>query len=177
MPVIPSGAPAWLRVNDFTTYGGHPDKRNYMAQGSTDPTSDVSAEQFSRLVEDQAMLSRVAWFATLTYVCNDSAPGLPTIVSYNAMAGAAPTPTRNGAGDVTWNWEDSYTDAYGVAAVFNIMHARASVENTDAAAANHVVSDTNADGLNETVRVVARDTANAAIPDARITLTVSTSPV
>jgi len=177
MAVIPSGDPAWLHTNNFETYGGHEDKRNYMAQGVTDPTSDVSAEQFSRLVEDTAQIGRTASFATLTYQCNDSSPAIPTILSYTGMAGSAPTPTRNGNGDVTWNWEASYTDSYGVSAPFNIGHARASVQSSSAAAANHAVSDANVDGLNETVRVVARTSANAAIPDAVVTLIVWTAPV
>jgi hypothetical protein len=149
-----------------------------MAQGVTDPTSDVSAEQFSRMVEDVAMLARSGSFGTLTYQCNDSSPADPTVISWDGMVSTTPTGTRNGDGDVTWTWAASYTDAYGVSAGFNIGHAKAGLQNaTTASAANSEVSDTNADGLNETVQVVARDNANAAIPDAIVTLTVWTSVV
>lgn len=178
MAVTPTGAPAWLRVNDFTSYGGDLNKRNYMAQGVTDPTSDVSAEQFSRMVEDLAMLQRVGSFGTLTYQCNDSSPGDPTIISWDGMVSATPDGTRNGDGDVTWKWAASYTDAYGVSAEFHIGHAKAGLQNaTTASAANSEISDSDADGLNDTVQVVARDNLNSAIQDAIVTLTVWTSVV
>jgi hypothetical protein len=176
MAITPTGAPAWQRVNNFETYGGSTDKRNYMAQGSVDPTSDVSAEQFSRMVEDMAMLSRVGAFGTLTFQCNDSSPDDPTILYWDGMVSAVPVGTRNGDGDTTWQWDASYTDAYGVSASFHIGHAKAGVQNaTTASAANHEISDSNADTLNDTVQVVARDNLNSAIPDAVVTLTIWTS--
>jgi hypothetical protein len=148
-----------------------------MSQGVTDPTSDVSAEQFSRMVEDQAQVSRVAPFAILTYQCNDTSPAAPTVLHYSAMAGAAPSGTRNGNGDVTWTWDAAYDDAYGVSAEFNIGHAKAGVQSSTIAVANHVISDPNVDGLNESVQVVARTSSNMAIQNAIVTLTIWTSPV
>jgi hypothetical protein len=178
MAVVPTGAPAWLRVNDFETYGGNTSKRNYMAQGSTDPTTDVSAEQFSRMVEDMAQVARVASFATLTYQCNDSSPGAPTVLNYDPMAGGAPVGTRNGDGDVTWKWDASYLDSYGVSAQFHIGHAKAGWQNaTTSGAANHEISDSDADGLNDSVQIVARDNTNTPVTDAIVTLTIWTSVV
>ena len=167
----------WLRTNDFRTYGGDPDKRNFQAQGVVDPTTDVSAEQFSRLVEDVAQLGRVTEFATLTFRCNDTSPAAPTILYYDALAGAQPTGARVSNGKVVFDWAASYTDAYGVSAQFHIAHSDASVQGTTAAFASSLPADINADTLNERVGVAAWDSAGAAVSDAVVTLTIWTSVI
>ena len=79
MPIVPSGSTPWIRTNDLTHYGGHPEKANYLSRGAIDPLTDVDASQFSRLAADVAALQRVAPFCTMTILCNDSAPAAPTV--------------------------------------------------------------------------------------------------
>lgn len=171
MAITPTGAPLWVRTNDFTTYGGHADKRDYQSQGAVDPTTDVTAAQFSRLVEDVAQLSRVAEFVTLTVQCNDSSPAVPTIVSRNQLAGAPPTGVRNGNGDVTLTFASSYLDAYAVSGAINLTGAIASLHGS-----------TSGDACPELVSAVAvrvrctGNTSGAGISNARFTLTLWTGP-
>lgn len=170
MAVTPSGAPLWLRTNDFTTYGGDLNKRNFQAQGATDPTTDVTAEQFSRLVEDVAQLARVAEFVTMVVQCNDASPAAPTIVSRNQLAGAAPSGARNGNGDVTFTFASSYLDAYGVSGALNITAAHATIQGATAGDANpEIVSAT-------VVRVRCVNTSGAAMSGPRFTLSIWTGP-
>ena len=65
MTVTPSGDPPWARTSDYTTYGGHAEKANYQSLGAINPKTDITAEQWSRLVEDLAACVNVAVFATL----------------------------------------------------------------------------------------------------------------
>ena len=177
MHTIPTGAPAWVRTNTHETYGGNTEKRDYQAQGPVNPLTDVGAQQFCRMAADMQALAAVAEFATITYLCNDAAPGAPTIERYDGMAGAAPTPTRNGNGDVTFVWAASYNDAYSRPGALHIVHAEVAVHGTTAAHATVVIDDSNADGLNDRVRVRAWTVGGAAKSDARVTLTVTTGPV
>lgn len=176
MPIVPTGAPVWLRTNDFQVYGGDPNKRNYMGQGAIDPTSDVTAEQFSRLVEDVAELGRVTEFATITFRCNDTVPGPPTILAYNGLAGAAPTGSRIGNGHVSFAWPVEPEDAYGVEAFVNFMSAMGGPQGTPGGVYTEFL-DSNADGLNERVNMLVFDASAAAIVDGVATVTVWTSVV
>lgn len=171
----PTGEPLWLRTNDHETYGGHLSKVNFMSQGAIDPTTDVTAEQFARLTEDVAQLGRVAEFSVLTATCSDSSPSAPTINAIEQLAGSSPTPSRNGNGDVTFVWADSYTDAYSVSGSVHIMHAEATLHGATGGTAPCVVDDSDADGLNDRVRVRCFDSAGSAISNAKFTLTIWTS--
>ena len=128
----PAGYPLWTRTSDYTTYGGDANKRNYQSQGAINPETDVTAEQFMRLVEDAAECARTAAFAQLRILCNDTSTSAPTIKWARLCTGTTDTPydseypptgfpagTRNGTGNVTLWFDATYEDAYGVSAAFD----------------------------------------------------------
>ena len=78
MTVTPSGDPPWARTASHDVYGGHSEKTNYQSQGAINPKTDITAEQWSRLVEDLAACVNVAEFANLNITCNDTSPAAPT---------------------------------------------------------------------------------------------------
>ena len=114
-----------------------------MGVGAVDPLTDVSAENFSRLVSDLAALAHTAPFAVITYLTNDTSPAAPTIEtvymmtdvrtsSYEGDAAPAgfPSATRNNHGDVTFTFSSSYNDDYGVAGALSLRHATATAHDT-----------------------------------------------
>ena len=128
---IPAGSPAWLRTNDFTTYGGDPNKKNFAARGVVNPRTDVGAEGFSRLASDVAAVMRTAEFCSMRVLVRDTAPIGATVESCRLMTGATaasydgatpppgfPTVTRNGNGDVSVTFDEEYVDEYGVTGAF-----------------------------------------------------------
>ena len=129
MTVTPTGLPIWSRTASFETYGGHTGKKNYNDVGLIDPTTDVSAEQFSREVADIAAMARTSPFAVMTYTQDDTGTNDPTVNYYDAHHGSgaakAPTLTRNGDGDVTITWDASYSDPYGVSQSVALRHVKA----------------------------------------------------
>lgn len=188
MPIVPTGAPAWLRTSDHTTYGGDVNKANWHSQGVTNAQTDVGAEAFCRLTEDLSAVMRTAPFCVLTVHCDDVTPGPPTITAVNQMTGIAlasyvgnappigmPGATRNGNGHVTISWASSYTDAYGVSGAVNIEHADVGVQGTSPAVPVYVVSDADSDGNNDTVEVRVFDMpSGTASANAVFSLTVVT---
>jgi hypothetical protein len=164
--ITPAGAPAWVKTNDHTTYGGDVNKQNYQSRGAVNPLTDVTAAQFCRLAADIAALQLVAEFATITYQCNDSVPGAPTILYYDGMVGTLPTPTRNGNGDVTWVWSATYNDDYGITGALNIAHAMTTLQGSTAGSAPYQRVN------GQTIRVTAANGAGAGMVDPVVTLTV-----
>lgn len=177
--IVPTGSPAWTRAVSFEDFGGHAEKANYLSRGSIDALTDVSAAQFARLTADAAALTRVAPFAVLTVLCQDSVPDFPTFETVHLMIGVQlasyegddapvgyPTAVRNGTGDITITFASSYTDSYGVLGAFSIQHAKAGVIHT--AVARAVVEAL----TTTTIRIRAFDATDAALSNARITLTV-----
>lgn len=143
MAIVPTGSPAWLRTADITSYGGDANKRNYLSQGVVDPTTDVGAEDFSRLTADTAANTRTGDFAVLVIQCNDTTTSAPTIESARMMTGVRltaytgdvapagfPSGVRNANGDVTIEFASSYLDEYGVSGAFSITDAAASALET-----------------------------------------------
>lgn len=141
MTITPAGLPAWTRTSDASTYGGHPDKRDYQAQGVVNPQTDVSAAQLVALCATAAAVSRVAPFAVLTIQCNDTSPADPTVVraqqmtavSLSGYEGGAPTgdfPTLSRVGDGEFDvvWPTAVEDDFGVSADVDLRHAHASVQ-------------------------------------------------
>jgi hypothetical protein len=135
MTVVPNGDPIWVRSSDFTSYGGDLDKANYQSLGAINPKTDITAEQFSRLVEDVAECARTAAFALLSITCNDSGADPPTInwarlntgVTASSYEGDTPptgfpSGSRLGNGAVTLTFSASYPDAYGVSGAFAPVH-------------------------------------------------------
>lgn len=176
--VVPTGNPAWARSVSHEDYGGHEDKTNYQSIGVVNPRTDVGAEGFSRQVSDQAAAVRTSEFAVLTYLNNDTGTDPPTIEAAHLMTGIAsnsyegdappngfPSAVRNGDGDVTFTFESSYPDEYGVSADWSPVQAQVSCHGTTFAHANYVIS-------GQTVRVRVFDAAGAALIDKRVTLVV-----
>lgn len=170
MAVVPTGAPFWLRANDHATYGGHTDKRNYESQGAVNPRTDITAEEFARLVDDIARLGLVAPFAVLTVRTNDAVPAAPTVLAYDAAAGAAPTLARVADGSFTATWAAAYSDSYSVSADLDLRHVTASTDATGSA--RYTLSDPDANGKNERIQVAAYDMAGVAVQDVTITVVV-----
>ncbi len=136
----PTGLPAWTRTAEASVYGGHDDKRDFMGQGVVNPQTDISAAEFRRLAADLAAVARTAPFAVVYLTCDDTTPADPTVnrvrqmtgVTSTSYAGASPptgmpTVTREGDGDVTLEWEASYSDDAGVSSDINIRFAMANV--------------------------------------------------
>lgn len=136
--VLPVGLPAWTRTASFDLYGGNVEKQNHLGGGVIDATTDVGAEDFSRLVSDLAAAVRTAPMAVITFLNSDTSPAAPTVETIQMMTGvrlvsyagdAAPTgfpsAARNGTGDVTFTFSASYLDEYGVAGTFAINAAEA----------------------------------------------------
>ena len=174
MAIVPTGGPAWLKTSDHTTYGGDLNKANYQSQGPINPRTDVDAASFTRIAADMEALTRVAPFATVTYTADDTGASNPTVGEYNSMAGVAPVGVRNGDGDVTWTWLNSYADPYSVSGTLHIAHAQATLHGAAAGAAVVEILDVNVDTFNEVVRVRIFDDAGAAIQDATVTLEITT---
>lgn len=176
MSIVPSGNPAWSRSNGHTAYGGNVNKVNYQSVGTVNPRTDVSAENICRMAADLAAVARTCPFSAMRFTCDDVTPAAPTIDSYYAMAGSQPTATRNGPGDVSFEWANSYMDDYSVSANANIMGAIATVHSV--AAADYIATveliDGDADGVNDTVRVRVVDGAGAAVLNPTVTLTTWT---
>lgn len=172
MTITPSGNPAWVRSNGHTAYGGNVNKTNYQSVGTVNPRTDVSAENICRMAADLAAVARVSPFSVMTFTCDDTTPGAPVVNSYFAMAGGAPTGTRNGNGDVTFAWSDSYLDDYGVSGTANILGAVATAHT--AGVVTWAVSvqriDADADGIFDSLRVRVYDETNTAVPNAKVTL-------
>jgi hypothetical protein len=176
----PTGSPAWTGTADATVYGGHPDKRDYQAQGVVNPQTDISAAEFQRLCADLAAIVRVSPFAVLHIECDDTTPGPPTVTSVRQQTGVAataylgddapagfPAVTRNGDGDITITWDASYSDDFGQVAPIVVSMAKASIANDDdpGEAVCDLVSDT-------AVRVRAFIPAGTAFSDAEVVVEV-----
>jgi hypothetical protein len=175
MAIIPTGRPAWARTNVHSAYGGDVNKVNYQGIGTVNPRTDLSAENLCRLAADLAAVARTAPFAVVTYTARDTSALAPTINAYDAMAGDQPTPSRNGDGDESFAWADSYVDDYGVSANANIVHAEATVHSESLKAwAVCQLLDNDSDGIFETVRVRVYNDAGSAVQDAKVTLVTFT---
>lgn len=133
--VVPTGSPAWTRTADFSSYGGHASKENYLGRGPIDALTDVGAEEFSRAAADLAAVARTAPFAVITYLNNDTAPAAPTIeyaymmtgIRTTSYAGASaptgfPSASRSSDGVVVFTFASSYTDEYGIPGAFVPRH-------------------------------------------------------
>jgi hypothetical protein len=178
MAITPTGAPCWTRQTSHTDYGGNTLKQNYMGQGVMNALTDVGAEDFCRLCSDMAAVARTASMWVITYECNDTAPAAPTVnivhgmtgvqlVSYegNAAPTGYPSAARNGNGDVTFTFDATYDDEYGVAGAWVPVTCNTSVSATAAREASWVIS-------GSTVRVRIFDAAGAAVSDPTVTLEV-----
>lgn len=179
MSVIPTGVPLWLRTNDFASYGGNLNKKNFASRGVINPKTDVGAEAFARMTADLAALGRTAPFAVLQIQCDDTTPAAPTVTWVTMMTGTRnasylgslapagfPTVARNGNGDFTLSFAAYYTDPYGVIGAFVAKNPKAQLNGPSAGMATaEVVTST-------TVRVRAFVAAGTAKSNALVTVTV-----
>jgi hypothetical protein len=177
MTITPAGRPAWERANSHETYGGSTSKENFASLGAVNSKTDVDASEYVRLAADVAALQRTGDFAVLVYRCNDTVPGDPTVLSYLAMAGDPPTGARVSDGRVRWTWDAEYPDEYDVEGLINIVGCTLGIQGIGARAAAYELSDPDLDGRNERAEVLIFDDAGAAVPDAVVTLRVSTGQV
>ena len=95
MAIIPSGAPLWSGSASATVYGGHPNKRDYGGIGSVNYLTDISAAQFSRMVEDMAALSSVA--ALLRITIQAAAGSTFNVLAHSSAWGTRSTTSYPGA--------------------------------------------------------------------------------
>lgn len=175
--IIPTGLPAWVHANNHETYGGNVNKQNYQALAAINGRTDVDAAEYVRLAADMAAVQRTASFATLTYQCNDTVPGDPTVRSYLAMAGGPPVGARVSNGRVTWTWLASYDDPYGRNGLLHIVGCKLSVASIGGGVdTGYLLSDPDANAYNERVEAVAF-AAGGGLVDAIVTLTVYTGQV
>jgi hypothetical protein len=178
MTVTPTGDPLWARTADHTIYGGHADKANYQSQGAINPKTDVTAEEFSRMVEDLAMVGRVLGFCKLKVTCNDSSPAAPTFDWVNMMTGIRstsyagdspptgfPSGARLGDGSITITFASSYSDAYGVSEAFTPEWADPRGASTSTAHCTYLIS-------GNVVTVSAFDSSSTADADAEMIVEV-----
>jgi hypothetical protein len=107
-------------------------------------------------------------FATLTYVKSGATV---TVEGYTGQHGtgveAAPTPTVNGTGDVTWTWQSGYVDAYGDGEPINLSHGKGTCHYSVTTPIQHAVVTATAN----TMRVVT-SRANGTADDGRVTVSV-----
>ena len=178
MSITPTGAPAWTRQTSHVDYGGNVNKQNFMGQGVVNALTDVGAEDFCRMCSDLAAVARTASMFVIEYTCSDSSPAAPTINVVLGMTGvrlvsyvgdAAPTgfpsAARNGNGDVTFTFDSSYSDDYGIAGAWVPVTCTTSVSGTAARVAEWVIS-------GSTVRIRVFDDAGAAVSNPTVTLEV-----
>lgn len=182
MAITPTGSPAWLRTVSYADYGGHASKENFLSRGAINPLTDVAAEEFSRMVGDQAAVVRTAEFGVFTILCRDGggASDLPPLIEFAAMmpsgvrttsySGDAapagfPSGVRNGNGDITLTFDTSYTDDYGVVGAYSPRSPVATLQSASAGDVPCVAS-------GQTVRCRAFDVSGSAISNARFSLTV-----
>lgn len=177
MTTTPTGSPVWLRVNDFTSYGGNLNKKNFASRGVINPKTDVGAEAFSRMAADLAAVGRTAPFAVLRLTCNDTSPAAPTfeyvalmtgvrVVSYEGDTAPSgfPSGVRNGDGDVTITFSATYADPFGVTGALTLTHANAQLLGSTAGfAVPDLLTAT-------TVRLRAFDLAGAGLDDSSMVL-------
>lgn len=179
MAVVPTGSPAWLRSNDFTSYGGNLNKQNYLLRGVIDPATDISAEQFARMTADLSAMCRVIPFATITLTMNDTAPAAPTIsrammqtgvrtTSYSGGSAPSgfPSAARVSNGVCTVTFASSYTDEYGVTGAFSVQSPIVQLNGTS----SQFASVTRDSATQVTIR--AWTDAGAAVSDPTVTLMV-----
>ena len=178
----PTGSPAHERTNSASTYGGHPLKQNYQAQGAVNPKTDVEAGEFLRICADLAAVSRTAAFCKLTLTTSDTAPADPTVneieqmhrTSGSGYPGATPshasfpTCTRVSDGRVRCVWPISQSDEYGAAADLVLRFPHAEVINYSGfARVVYTIID------EQTIEFAALDDSNAAIQDVQMFIEVA----
>lgn len=177
----PTGSPPQTRLATIESYGGHPQKRDYQAQGVVNPLTDLSAAAFLRLTADVAACARVAPFCVMTVKCNDTSPAAPTVLRCQQMGAVAlggyaggsppnidlPTLARTGNGAFTVTWPETTSDDYEVEADTNLVHVQASVQGSS----DYVVEAEFTDERTLTIAVF-ESSGGPAISDATVTIEV-----
>ncbi len=176
--MTPTGRPAWARSVTHLDYSGHPQKRNYQSQGVVNPRTDVGAEGFTRLVADAEATTRTAPMISMRYTNRDGTPDTPLVLSAYMMVGVSlsgyegdlapdsfPDGARNGTGDVTFTFDSSFLDAYGISEPFVPTQCLVSCEGTTFASATYVIS-------GQTLRIRVWNAAGAALADKNVSVVV-----
>lgn len=89
-------------------------------------------EQHARFCADLGAIKRVAPLASWRYTSTGSDATVLTYVGQNGSGLAyAPTPTRNGSGDISFAWPSQYfEDEYGVQHTFKVRAVRVGAGDT-----------------------------------------------
>ena len=123
-----------MLARDITDYGGV----RVDAKPSQNPTSEVAADQFNRLQEDTAQLTRpgpkaIVYFdshvfaGAHTYAASD----VYTRAQWGTSDSAKPTVSQTAAGRYTLTWAASYTDALSAVESLALVDAICSAYSSD----------------------------------------------
>ena len=122
--ITPTGNPNWARTADITDYGGSINKKNYLDAAATNPDTDVTAEQYSRLVDAVAAMNRIVPFCVMVIDLTDG-----TIDTFYHQAGNVdenkPTIGEYAGGKRIITFPESYVDSYNIEYGTNITVAQA----------------------------------------------------
>lgn len=169
MAVIPTAEPSWVRNVDFSDYGGHVDKSNAFGITTFNPITSISAEQVSSSVDHLANIVRVAPFAVLNCTVDDTL-GTADITNYFGQHGIglsnAPDVSYDGYGQVSFEWETSYTDSYSQVGTVQLYSAIVQGKSNSAPLLSDVVITTNI------ISVSLYDNTGSYFTDASFTLLV-----
>ncbi len=149
MTINPDGLPPWGHTTDFSFYGGHASKVNYQSQGAINARTDVSAEEFIRMVADLSAAVRTAPFAHGELVMNGA--GNPTVNFIEMMTGRRttsyggltpptgfPSAQTIGTGVADLVFSGSYADEFGASTPFAPLDALANAQTDQAHFANAI---------------------------------------
>jgi hypothetical protein len=174
-----STLPPWTRTANHESYGSHVNKRDFGAQGTVHPETDVQASDLQRLGSDLAAVVRTAPKAVITYAQNDTGTDDPVVLVCKLQTGIAvasyagdappsgfPTAIRQGDGDVVLTFASTYDDEFGTSGAFEVTDALGGGEGT--AFLNVVCEVTSA----TTVRVRCFDADGAADTDRTVTVEI-----
>lgn len=140
MSTVPeSGFATFEAPMSHETFGGNVNKKNYGQIAVVDPETDTSAEQGVDACRVLACLQNMGKFAELEAFIGTDTPS-SSVVSYCGHNGVglshAPTVTWIADGIMQFQWDATYTDAYGVTGTLKITRAKAWANNTFQAIAN-----------------------------------------
>jgi hypothetical protein len=114
--VVPAALPPWTRSADISQFGGHLEKQNRLGIYTHNPKTDISAEQFSSLVDYVARLSYTTPFFVASILSKDGTVEDPEYIQYFGQNGVgitnAPTIERSGAGEITIYLTTTFNDSY-----------------------------------------------------------------
>lgn len=181
--VTPSGNPAWARSNDYTSYGGHAQLKNYNGLPIVNPQTDVGAEHLARISADIAAVSMMGDFAhvKLTMASGSNAPtvtactlmtGIYTGTGYSGTSPPTGFPRVLGIsnGVCAIKFTGIYTDPYSISSTFRPTFPRASLAESSVGAAYKTPSWTSG---TDTVMVRVQTSSGSAVTGKTVAVSVA----